>query len=171
MSKSTTWGTRWLTPKAKVINSKLHGLGVRAIKLIKKGEAIGVLGGLIVPRSEVKEYWKKEGHVGIQIHDEFFIVPPNRSELKKYGMYNHSCSPNIGFGDSSIILFAIRDIKIGEELVFDYAMCETDKPPFKCNCLSENCRKTIRPTDWKDADLQKRLGQYFSPFLKSKITK
>jgi SET domain-containing protein len=163
------WGTRWLTPKAKVINSKIQGLGVQATKTIKKGEPIGVLGGLVVSKKKVKEYWKKEGHVGIQIHDDFFIVPPNRGELIKYGVYNHSCSPNIGFGDESIIFFAIRNIKKGEELVFDYAMCEADKPPFQCNCLSKNCRKVIRPTDWKDTVLQKRLGKYFSPFLRSKF--
>ena len=171
MSLKTTekWGTRWLTPKAKVINSKLHGLGVEAIKFIKKGEAVGVLGGLIVPKKEIKKYWKKEGHIGIQISDGFFIVPPNRKELHKYGVYNHSCSPNIGFNNESIILYAIKNIKKGEELVFDYAMCEANKPPFKCNCRSKNCRNYIKPTDWKNKNLQKSLGKYFSIFLRKKF--
>lgn len=164
------WGTRWLTPKAKVINSKIEGLGVQAIKPIKNGEAVGVLGGLIIPRKEVKEYWKKEGHVGIQISNDFYIVPPNRNELKKYGVYNHSCDPNIGFGAESVIFYAIRNIKAGEELVFDYAFCELDKPSFKCNCGSKKCRGVIKSTDWKNKELQKKYGKYFSPFIKEKLT-
>lgn len=155
------WGTRWLNPKAKPIKSKIQGLGVQAIKLIKKGEPVGVLGGIVIHKKDIKDYWKKEGHVGIQISDDFFVVPPNRNELIKYGVYNHSCNPNIGFGRESIILYAIKDIKTGQELVFDYAGCEINKPPFKCNCGSRNCRKTIRPTDWKIKSIQKSYGRYF----------
>jgi len=169
LKSSKKWGTRWLTPKAKVINSKINSLGVQAIKPIKKGETVGVLGGLIVHKNEIKKYWKKEGHVGIQIHDNFFIVPPNRNELKKYGVYNHSCFPNIGFDNGSLVFSAIRNIKKGEELVFDYAMGEAEEPPFKCNCLSKNCRRVIKPTDWKNKNLQKKFGRYFSPFLKNKF--
>jgi SET domain-containing protein len=169
MSKQPNWGTRWLTLKAKVINSKIHGLGVQATKPIKKGEVVGVLGGLIVPKKEVKKYWNSQGHVGIQISDGFFIVPPNRAELKKYGVYNHSCNPNIGFGNESIILYAIKNIREGEELVFDYAFCELVKPPFKCKCGFKGCRKVIRSTDWKIKKLQNKYYRYFAPFIKAKI--
>ncbi len=164
------WGTRWLTPKAKVINSKIHGLGVEATQTIKKGEPVGVLGGIVVPKKQRTQYWKKEGHVGIQMSDDFYIVPPSRHELEKYGVYNHSCNPNIGFGSESIIFYAIRNIKPKEELVFDYAFCELDMPPFKCSCGSKNCRKVIKPTDWKIKNLQKKYGQYFSPFIKEKFS-
>jgi len=163
------WGTRWLTPKAKVFNSKTRGLGVEAVKKIYKGEPVGVLGGLIVHRKEIKKYWKKEGHVGIQISNNFYVVPPNRNELKKYGVYNHSCNPNIGFGSEDIIFYAIKNIKPKEEIVFDYAFCELDKHAFKCNCGSKNCRKIIKSTDWKLKILQKKYKKYFSPFLRKKI--
>lgn len=63
------------------------------------------------------------GHVGIQIDENFFICPTSREELKKTGVFNHSCEPNAGFR-SSIVLEAIRDIKAGEEITFDYAFCE-----------------------------------------------
>ncbi len=169
MKSKLKWGTRWLSPKAKVVNSKVHGLGVQATKLIKKGEAVGVLGGLVVPRKKVREYWKLEGHVGIQISDDFYIVPPNRSELKKYGVYNHSCEPNIGFRSESNIFYAIKDIKPGEELCFDYAFCELDKPAFKCECGTKSCRGKVTPNDWKNKVIQKKYGKYFSPFVKAKI--
>jgi len=169
MKNNTKWGTRWLSPKAKPIQSKIEGLGVQATRLIKKGETVAVLGGIIIHKREIKKYWKTEGRNGIKISDDFFIVPPNRSEVKKYGAYNHSCNPNIGFGRESIIIYAIKDIKPGEELVSDYASYENGGDSFKCTCGSKNCRKIIKPSDWKIKSLQKKYGKYFSPYLKSKI--
>jgi len=169
LKHASKWGTRWLTPKAVAKKSKIHDLGVVALRLIKKGEPVGVLAGIVVPKKEIKKYWQIMGHVGIQISNDFFIVPPDRAELEKYGVYNHSCDPNIGFGEESTIFYAIKNIKPGEELVFDYAACEISKIPFRCNCGFKNCRKIIKPTDYKSKKLQRAQGKYFSPFLKSKI--
>ena len=68
------WPHRWITPKAKPINSKIQGLGVIATEPISKGEAVAVLGGVIVPTKEIEKYSKIMGDVGIQIDDNFFIV-------------------------------------------------------------------------------------------------
>jgi len=162
------WPHRWITPKAKSTKSGIHGLGVIAIQDITKGEDVGVLGGVIVPSSEIKNYWRKMGHVGIQIDDNFFIVPTTRKELEETGIFNHSCDPNCGM-QGTIKLIAIKDIKKGEELVFDYAFVESLMEQFECKCGSPNCRKIIKPTDWKIPDLQKRYGEYFSPYLKAKF--
>ena len=164
----TRWQHRWITPKAKSQKSGIHGLGVFAVQPIKKGEDVGVLGGIVIPVSEIAEYWKKMGHVGIQIDDNFFICPTTREELEKTGVLNHSCNPNCGFGNS-IKLLAIKDINVGEELVFDYAFCESFIEQFDCNCGSTNCRKIIKPTDWKLTELQNKYPEYFSPYLKRKF--
>ena len=162
------WQHRWITPKARSFNSKIHGLGVAAIQNIKKGEIVCVYGGVIVLKRDVKEYWKIMGHIGIQIDDNFWTVPTSREELKKTGIFNHSCKPNCGFSNQ-ITLIAIRDINNGEELVFDYAFCESFMEDFKCKCGSKNCRKIIKGTDWKNKEIQKRYKKYFSPYLKKKI--
>ncbi|MBI4176533.1 MAG: SET domain-containing protein-lysine N-methyltransferase [Candidatus Aenigmarchaeota archaeon] len=163
-----TWGHRWLTPKAKPAKSKIHGLGVIAVKPIRKGDIVSVHGGIIVPKSEINKYRKKCGHIGNQIDDNFFMCPANRDELKKGGVFNHSCNPNRGFIDS-IITVAIREIKPGKEICADYAFFESHFEPFKCNCGSRNCRKIIRPDDWKMPAIRKKYGKYFSPYLKKKI--
>ncbi len=165
-NKTKNWPSRWITPKAEAFNSSIDKIGVKAKELIKKGEVVGVLGGMVVPKSDIKQYWKKEGHIGIQIDEEFFIVPFSREEVEKIGIFNHSCNPNCGF-KSSIVLVAIRNIKLGEELTFDYCNNETFFEPFECKCGSKRCRKLIKPTDWKDTGLKKRLGKYYSPYLKS----
>ena len=162
------WAHRWITPKAKAINSKIHGTGVEAIEDIKKGENIVVFGGIVVPTIEIKEYWSKIGHIGIQISDDFFIVPSTREEVDIGGVFNHSCSPNCGF-NNTFTLIAMNDIKSGKELVFDYAFCETTNHEFECKCGSKNCRKIIKPTDWKLEEIQNNYLEYFSPYLKEKI--
>jgi len=162
------WSHRWLTPKAAVRKSDIHGFGVFAKAHISKGEEVGVLGGAIVPKLEIEEYWKIMGHVGIQIDDNFFIVPTSREELKSKGVFNHSCEPNLGFSNS-ITLIAIRDIEEGEELVFDYAFNETVHNNMNCNCGSERCRKEIHTDDWKDPKLQERYGEYYSPYLRDRF--
>ena len=161
---------RWMNPKTKSVNSKIEGLGTVATEKIEKGEIVGILGGVIVPISEVDKLWDKIGHVGIQIDENFYICPTSREELKETGVFNHSCNPNAGF-KNSIVLIAMKNIKKGDEIVFDYAYCETNFEPFKCSCKSANCRKIIKPTDWQIKELQEKYYDYFSPFLKSKIVK
>lgn len=160
------WPHRWVTPKARSTSSPLHGLGIVAVGRIGKGEA--VLGGVIVPASEIAEYWDRMGHMGIQISDGFFIVPTSREELEERGVINHSCDPNIGFAENNVFV-AIRDIEADEELTFDYAFNETLMHPFTCKCGSAQCRKTITAEDWKLPRLQDRYRDYFSPYLRRKI--
>jgi len=162
------WPHRWITPKGEAFKSKIHDIGVKAIENIKKGENIAVFGGIVVPVKEIKEYWEKIGHIGIQISEDFFIVPSTREEVERGGVFNHSCGPNCGFSNT-FTLIAIKDIKIGEELVFDYAFNENVVEPFECNCKSENCRKIIKPTDWKIKEIQDKYREYFTPYVKSKF--
>ena len=161
------WNHRWVTPKAHSNESSSHGMGVFAKEDIAKGEIVGVLGGLIVPVSEHKKYTDRMEQVGIQVNDGFFICPSSKEEYK-LGIFNHSCKPNCGFKDS-ITLIAMRDIKEGEELVFDYGFSETAMKSFECKCGSTSCRKQITGEDWKLKELQEKYFDYFSPYLKEKI--
>lgn len=158
---------RWHTPKVKSFNSPIHGLGVVAIEKISKEETIFVYGGVIVPRSEIKDYWQKMGHVGIQIDDDFWICPTSREELEKQGVINHSCDPNTGF-KNQIILTAIKDIEPNEEITFDYAFCESFMEKFECKCGSPQCRKLITQEDWQIKEIKEKYKEYFSPYLKNK---
>lgn len=162
------WPHRWLTPKAEAKESSLHGLGVFAKEKIRKGEPINVFGGIAVPISEIEEYRKIIGHAGVQVSDHFFVVPSSRDELKEKGIFNHSCEPNAGF-NSSVTMVAIRDIEPGEELLMNYAFMESRFEAFDCHCGSPACRKIVDSDTWKDAEFQKKYGNYYSPYLKAKI--
>lgn len=162
------WSHRWVTPKAIPEDSDIEGKGVVATQVIEAGEPVGVLGGIIVPVSEISSYRREMGHAGIQINEEFFIVPSADSERHEQGIFNHSCNPNAGYRDS-ITLVAIRTINPEEEITFDYAFSETHFEPFECNCGADNCRGRVTPDDWKRPELQKKYKQYFSPYIRRKI--
>ncbi len=162
------WPHRWLTPKAKPGNSSIHRYGIFAKEDIKQGEPINAFGGIAVPKSEIQEYRKTISHAGVQVSDDFFIVPSSKEEITERGIFNHSCEPNVGF-NSSVTMVAIRDIKQGEELVMNYAFMETDFDSFECKCGSSECRKIINSNSWKDSGFQSKYLKYYSPYLRNKI--
>ena len=68
----------------------------------------------------------------------------------------------------------MRDIKKGEEICIDYAMCSNNPRSITsnmrdCLCDSKNCRKKITVHDWEKKELQKKYRGFFQPFLEKKI--
>ncbi|MBK8815307.1 MAG: SET domain-containing protein-lysine N-methyltransferase [Methylococcaceae bacterium] len=100
---------------------------------------------------------------------DLVLGPANLDELHNGEFFNHSCDPNTGF-KSEICLVAMRDIYVGEELTFDYAMCTTGNfGNMDCHCGSVNCRGYIKGDDWKIAELQQNIAGIFSLILKRKL--
>jgi SET domain-containing protein len=58
---------------------------------------------------------------------------------------NHSCDPNCETDEQGgrIWIRAIRDIKPGEELVYDYNLYDGDTDDATCNCGAAHCRGTM----------------------------
>lgn len=164
------WPHRWLTPKAEPRSSKIHRYGVFAKEAIKKGEPVNVFGGIAIPRTEIEEYRHIISHAGIQVSDDFFLVPSSNEEIKERGIFNHSCEPNVGF-NSSVTMVAIRDIEPEEELVMNYAFMETFFEPFDCNCATTSCRKVVNSDTWKDTGFIENYLEFYSPYLKDKLRK
>jgi len=151
-------------------SSKIQGKGVFARELIKKGEIVAIKGGHILTSKEYGNLNEAARHYCHQIEDNFFLGPRSEEEIECNAIFiNHSCEPNVGF-DGQITYIALRDIKPGEELCHDYAMCFTDrKIEFECNCGSKNCRGCITDDDWKLKELQERYGNHFAHFILKKI--
>jgi len=160
----------YLLPKTKIKQSKIGGKGLFAISPIKKGEIIGIKWGHIFDKNTLKKIRGEIGDSYFQISDDFFIGPISKEEIKDSMMFlNHCCEPNAGL-EGNIVFIALRDIKTGEEITIDYAMCTNeDDYGFKCDCQSKNCRKIITGKDWMKKDLQKKYKGYFSSYLQKKI--
>jgi SET domain-containing protein len=73
---------------------------------------------------------------------------------------NHSCDPNCETDeiDGRVWIIAIRDIKAGEELTYDYCLFDGDEnDPAICRCGVKICRGTMY-TD-EEIRRQKRLAK------------
>ncbi|MBI5332311.1 MAG: SET domain-containing protein [Candidatus Aenigmarchaeota archaeon] len=159
--------------KTEIRESPIKGKGIFAKENIKKGEIVAIKNGHILTSDEYNELGKLQREYCLQIDDNFFIGPKTEEEINENAIFiNHSCKPNIGF-DGQVVYVALRDIKSGEELTHDYAMCFTKRNNynFSCNCGTDCCRGNITDNDWKIKELQERYGNHFSWFILKKIKK
>jgi uncharacterized protein len=121
-----------------VCTSKIEGFGLRSGEKVKKGELIFTFKG--VPKFKVnkskRDALAHPNWVGV---DENQWIDPE----KPFKFMNHSCNPNATImGSLSVV--ALRNIKEGEELTFDYSVTESDSRwEMSCNCGEKNCRKII----------------------------
>lgn len=123
--------------KLYVASSRLHGRGVFAGQNFKKGEIVFIIKGKIrqYKITTLEDAFKYPNAVGIDKDTWIDPRPP-------FVYLNHSCEPNLGT-IGKVTFIALRNIKAGEELTFDYSISE-DSPWFmKCNCGSRHCRKTV----------------------------
>lgn len=99
-----------------------------------------------------------------------FIAPHDFNYLSIGWHMNHSCNPNVGFNEHDDFI-AMRKIKSGEELCWDYGFDEINpKFTMKCSCHDKKCRKLITGNDWKKLVIDKKKYQYFSSKLKGFIS-
>jgi len=159
----------YISPKAAVRKSPIHGRGLFAIKPVRKGEIVAIKGGHIFDRKKLKEIQPRLGPAEIQIGEDLFIGPLTRGQREGSMIFsNHSCDPNIGVA-GQIVFVALRNIRAGEELTHDWATTDDDTYRLKCNCGAANCRRVITGKDWKRRDLQEKYGDHMSWYLVRKI--
>jgi len=143
-----------------------NGNGIYSLEPIRKGELAAVFGGVVYEWDAFIHLPDIERSLCLQVEDRHFLVPRPIGE----GDYvNHSCNPNAGLS-GQIGLVAMRDIKVGEEVCFDYAMCDTmPYDEFDCACGNANCRGRVSGNDWQRPELQKRYAGFFSPHVQRRI--
>lgn len=59
---------------------------------------------------------------------------------------NHCCDPNCESDEiaGKVVIRAIRDIKAGEELAYDYCLYDGDPDDYAiCHCAAKNCRGSM----------------------------
>ncbi|MDT8897394.1 SET domain-containing protein-lysine N-methyltransferase [Thermanaerothrix sp. 4228-RoL] len=133
------------------------------------GELLAVWGGQVLTGAQVRLLPVERRIHSIQIEEDLYMVPLTHGEPADY--FNHSCDPNCGLS-SPITLVAMRDIAVGEEACFDYAMSDSsDYDEFECHCGSPHCRRIVTGRDWMLPSLQERYWGYFSPYLQRRIEK
>jgi len=167
----------WMNPKLEIRGTGRYGKGVFVKRgPIHKDEMIFVVGGYILTIADENNLRGVVADKPIEISEHFSIGPRRASDMARmpHCYANHSCNPNAGFHDQ-IFLVAMRRIRRGEEITFDYGMVmhpnNKSATYFKmpCRCGARNCRGVITEDDWRRPDLQTRYNGYFQWFLQAKI--
>jgi hypothetical protein len=158
-----------------VRNSKVHGKGCFARKDIPKGTRISEYVGDRVSWKEADARY--EGYDVNDNHTFLFIV--DRKTVIDGGVggndaryINHSCSENCEstVEKGRVFIDALKDIKKGEELGYDYQIGrDKNDPPnvdeiYACRCGAANCRGTMlwpakRPKPRKKKKVAKKAAK------------
>jgi hypothetical protein len=103
----------YLSPKATVRSSPIHGRGLFAVGEFRPGEIVCVKGGHVFTRATLKHVAALLGPAEIQIADDLFIGPIHPEEREGSMIFsNHSCDPNMGV-QGQIVFVALRQIAPG----------------------------------------------------------
>lgn len=115
------------------IKSTKIGKGVFADKDYDKDEKVLSFQGKAITKDEIK-------------NPDYVIQVGKNKYLDKSGGFddyaNHSCNPNCGIRERDLV--AIKPIKKGEEITWDYATSIDDDWEMKCKCGESNCRKVVK---------------------------
>lgn len=157
----------WLTPKAQARPAGDKGWGSFVFERVNTGETVAGFGGWVIDRTALSAMSEDRQGRSIQIDHDLYLVSGETPEPGD--MLNHACEPNCGMVGSQVLV-AMRDIEPGEELTFDYAMCDaSDYDEFPCLCGAPNCRGVVTGMDWRKPELQVQYAGYFSPYLMRRI--
>ena len=92
------------------------------------------------------------------------VTQDEEEQRYQWRFLNHSCEPNAMLIDRE--LRALRPIRRGEEITFDYLTNEFDMAtPFRCGCGSEQCMGEIRGFRHLGKTLRKRLAPRAAPHV------
>jgi uncharacterized protein len=155
----------------KVIKSKIQGKGIIATRNFKKNELVCVMTGTKISITKLR---KNQAKHKVRIDDPLEISWTRYVLLDKPYIYiNHSCNPNL-FAYRSRRMKAIRDIKQGEEITYDYSSVEWSNDKLwkinwtklwrmECHCGQKNCRKLIRT--FPNLPMKTKMYYYNNRFL------
>ena len=126
-----------------VQKSRIAGHGLFAGQDIKKGTKIIQYIGEKILREESERRLAAGSVYIFGLNERYAIDGHTPKNTARYS--NHSCDPNCHteqFGNT-IWIVAIKDIRVGEELTYNYGYEVTDEPPEPCHCGAKSCYGSI----------------------------
>ncbi len=125
-------------PGLKVVRSKVEGYGVVATRGFRRGQVIANVEGVLWRSGE-----RRDDRYSLVLDDGVFFDMVDQTRW-----VNHSCDPNVVVeagvtraGHGWAQLQALKPIRAGDELFYDYAFPPELKE--KCRCGAKACRGWI----------------------------
>jgi SET domain-containing protein len=141
-------------PRIVLRRSGIHGRGVYARRMLHEDETVCEYKGERIDDAEAARRYP-ENMAGLNhtflfgIDDDLNIDGGSKGNIARW--INHSCEPNCDTfeEDKRMFVRAIRDIRPGEELTYDYSIGAGEpltrevKSRWPCWCASKKCRGTV----------------------------
>ena len=142
-----------ISPRLIICSSDIHAAGCFALEPVAKGTRL--------LEYEGERITKDEGDLRYQGRPFTYLFGIGRGDvvIDGHGMamfVNHSCQPNCETDEigGRVYITAIRNIKAGEELVYDYWLYDGDDEA-PCYCGSKKCRGSM----YSPAELKKQKAR------------
>lgn len=137
-----------------VRSSEIHAAGVYTTSKYRKGQRIVEYTGPRIAKARADELYEGREHTYLFGLDDGRVIDGHGVAA----FINHSCDPNCETDEirGRVWIIALRDISVGEELVYDYNLWDGDiDDPSHCYCGAKSCRGTMYSED--EIKRQKRL--------------
>jgi SET domain-containing protein len=123
------------------IARSMTGLGLFATRLIKKRTRIVEYRGPLLHAKEADRAETRGNRYLFEINSRWTIDGKSRRNLARYA--NHSCNPNAEpiIKGHRVFINALRNIKPGEEIVYDYGIDYLKNVIGRSNCKCSRCRR------------------------------
>jgi SET domain-containing protein len=142
-------------PFFRVRRSKIHGRGVFALRTIRKGTRIVEYKGDVttwsIARKRPDSDPENPHHTFIFERADGKVIDAGRGGNAARWI-NHSCQPNCETSeeeDGRVFVEALRTIRAGEELTYDYQLTvdgrlgRKSREAYACHCGAPRCRGTM----------------------------
>jgi SET domain-containing protein len=127
------------------VGKSAHGLGLFAAADIPAGDVVLIFTGELLELDDVLASGRDECYP-LQVGPSTYLDLDAHSRI-----VNHSCEPNAGIR-SDRILVSLREIREGEEIVYDYSTTMSERRwTMTCACRADGCRGTV--ADFHDLPL------------------
>ncbi len=139
-----------------VKKSKIDGNGLFVNRNVKRGQFVSFLKGKVCKKENQSKEDSLDNPCWVGVGKNEWLDP-----AYPFKFINHSCNPSVGIR-GRVTLVALRDMKPGDEITFDYSITEIDPNWYmNCKCGEKNCRKKIRSIQY----LPKKILKRYFPFI------
>lgn len=120
-------------------SSTIHGMGGFARRDIRRGKRIVEYVGIKLSKAKAQTELHQQNVYIFTLDDTYDVDGSVAWNPARF--LNHSCNPNceVEIVRGRIWIYALRDIKAGEELTYNYSYDFEDYENRPCNCGTPNC--------------------------------